>query len=138
MAEKYTRVDYLHDFATITSEMLELTRKKNNDYGGESDPWKNFREFGELGILVRMSDKWARIKSALQEKRELQVSDETVEDTIKDLAVYSIILLIWRRANRREGVPGHCGLVQSDGWKSDGQHGIGVGGTLLWEEKWPK
>lgn len=99
----FNREDYMEEFKKITDEMVELTRKKNNDYGGETDPWKNFREFGELGIIVRMSDKWARIKSALFEKRHLQVADETVEDTIKDLAVYSIILLIWRRVNGKGG-----------------------------------
>lgn len=97
--QKYTRDDYLKDFEEITKAMLELTRKKNHDYGGESDPFKNFQEFGELGILVRMSDKFARIKTALTEKREYAIRDETIEDTIHDLAVYSIILLIWRRVH---------------------------------------
>lgn len=96
-----TRDQYIENFTHVVSEMIDLTRKKNNDYGGATDPWKNFREFGQLGILVRMSDKWARIKSALAEKRELKVSDETVEDTIFDLAVYSVILLLWIRSRQR-------------------------------------
>lgn len=97
---EYTREDYLHDFEDECKKELELTRKKNNDYGGPVDPWKNFREFGELGILVRMSDKFARLKTALVEKRGLEVNDESVEDTIRDLAIYSKILLLYRRAHR--------------------------------------
>ena len=93
----YTRDDYLEDFKAVTNEMLELTTIKNHDYGGHTDPFANFREFGQFGILVRLSDKWKRIKTALWEKREFAVVEETVEDTIKDLAVYAIILLIWRR-----------------------------------------
>lgn len=99
---EYTREDYIRDFTQVTKEMADLTARKNNDYGSHTDPWSNFREFGELGILVRMSDKWKRIKTALQEKREYQVADESVEDTIKDLAVYSIILLLWRRVHKNE------------------------------------
>ncbi len=91
------RDKYFRFFNTILREMFETTKTKNNDYGGADDPFKNFREFGELGILVRMSDKFARIKTALAEKRELQVKDEVIEDTIIDLAVYAVILVSWRR-----------------------------------------
>ena len=97
---KMTRIQYLDAFKDMTTEMLALTTRKNNDYGGTSDPFKNFREFGVLGILVRMSDKWARIKTALVENRELQVKDESIEDTIFDLAVYSVILRIVREAQK--------------------------------------
>lgn len=93
-----SRDTYINRFKKICDDMVELTTKKNNDYGGETDAWKNFREFGKLGILVRMSDKWARIKTALVEKRDLQVVTETVLDTIRDLAVYCIILIIWIEA----------------------------------------
>lgn len=88
---------YFRHFQAITEEMFTTTKSKNNDYGGADDPFKNFREFGELGILVRMSDKFARIKTALAEKRELLVKDEIIEDTIIDLAVYTVILASWRR-----------------------------------------
>lgn len=97
---EYPRKQYLISFKLILDSMLNLTIKKNNDYGGETDAFKNFQEFGEFGILVRMSDKWARIKTALKEKRELKVKDETIDDTILDLAVYCIILLIWRKVHK--------------------------------------
>lgn len=91
------RERYFRHFAKITAEMLDLTRLKNNDYGGPDDPFKNFREFEELGILVRMGDKFARLKTALLEKREFAVTSESIDDTTMDLAVYSAILLAWRR-----------------------------------------
>jgi len=96
----YTRDDYLKDFAEVTTKMLALTTKKNNDYGGHTDPFKNFNDFGELGILVRMSDKFARIRTALSERRELKVTEETIDDTIFDLAVYTVILYIWRKVHK--------------------------------------
>jgi hypothetical protein len=97
---EYNRDQYIKDFIDETQEMLNLTTRKNHDYGGDTDPFKNFRDFGELGILVRMSDKFARIRTALQERRDLKVSDETIEDTIRDLAVYTIILQVYRKANK--------------------------------------
>lgn len=88
----WTREEYLNDFKQCTTRMLEITTKKNNDYGGTADPFKNFREFGALGILVRMSDKFARLRTAIEEQRKFEV-DESIEDTAIDLANYSLLLL---------------------------------------------
>jgi hypothetical protein len=93
----WTRKVYLENFAGITKEMLELTTKKSNDYASENDPFRNFRAFEELGILVRMSDKFARLRTALYDRKEMAVDDETVEDTILDLATYAVLLLAYRR-----------------------------------------
>jgi hypothetical protein len=93
----WSRERYLEEFQVLTAKMLEITTKKNNDYGGSTDPFKNFRTFEELGILVRMSDKFARLQTALVEKRGFQVSDESVEDTCLDLANYALLLLCYRR-----------------------------------------
>lgn len=95
----WTRDQYLSFFKETTDRMYETTKRKNHDYGGAEDPFKNFREFGVMGILVRISDKWARIKTALKEKRTLQVLDETVEDTLLDLAVYCILCVAWLRGS---------------------------------------
>jgi hypothetical protein len=93
----WTRKEYLENFATITEEMLALTTKKSNDYASDDDPFRNFRAFGELGILVRMSDKFARLRTALYDRKDMAVSDETVEDTVLDLATYAVLLLAYRR-----------------------------------------
>lgn len=95
------RARFLAEFKEITEKMLELTGRKNNDYGGPVDPLKNFRKHGEYGIVVRMDDKMSRLDSFFAEKRALEVKDESIEDTAMDLAVYAIILLIMSRDNRR-------------------------------------
>jgi len=95
-----TRDELLREFKRLTDQMYSITQVKNNDYGSTEDPLANFSEFGEFGFLVRMSDKWKRIKTALYEKRELAVRDETVEDTLLDLANYCVLLLCWRRAQQ--------------------------------------
>lgn len=88
------REQYLKRFKEITDEMLSITTSKNNDYGGHTDPWKNFRTFGRKGILVRIGDKFSRLCTAIWEEREFKVK-ETLRDTILDLAVYCIILICW-------------------------------------------
>lgn len=96
---KWDRAQYLEYHQTLCARMTDITTRKNNDYGGATDPFKNFREFGQLGILVRMSDKWARIKTALKERRELMVADESIDDTILDLANYCLLLMAWRKGS---------------------------------------
>ena len=90
----WTREEYLREFKALTAKMLEITTAKNNDYGGASDPFKNFRSFEELGILVRISDKMARLKTAIVEKRKFEV-DESLKDTALDLANYALLLICY-------------------------------------------
>jgi hypothetical protein len=89
-----SQTDYLKRFKEITEEMYQTTSRKNSDYASPNDAFRNFRDFGLLGVLVRMSDKFARLKTALYEKREFKIKDETIKDTVTDLAVYSVILRI--------------------------------------------
>jgi hypothetical protein len=79
--------------------MIEITKAKNADYTGEGDdPFANFSRVELLGItdvsrgfLVRMSDKFSRIISFVQ-KGFLLVKDETIEDTLLDMANYCILM----------------------------------------------
>jgi predicted RNA-binding Zn-ribbon protein involved in translation (DUF1610 family) len=57
----------------------------------------NLARFGVLGILVRCSDKLARIENLL--KRDAEVKDETQADTWRDLAGYAVqclIMFFWK------------------------------------------
>lgn len=100
----FTKQNYLDAFKAITDKMNETTKKKNADYSGDLDPFQNFRMVEKLGIsdaqtaiMVRMTDKMTRIATLL--KKEAQVKEESIEDTLLDLAVYSIILMVYRKAN---------------------------------------
>lgn len=68
----------------------ELMSRKNRDYGADEDPFRNFRTFGRIGILVRMSDKLARLRS-FTENGKFFVEDEGVQDTIKDIINYAVL-----------------------------------------------
>jgi hypothetical protein len=88
-----TQEQYLARFRAIIEQMFELTSAKNHDYAREEEALANFKEFGAVGVLVRLSDKFQRIKNALWFKRNFVVK-ESIEDTMLDQAVYSVILLI--------------------------------------------
>jgi hypothetical protein len=94
-----TKSEYLKYHEWFCSQMTTITAKKNSDYtGATDDPFANFSRVASLGItdvergfLVRMTDKLSRITSFVQ-KGTLQVNDESVEDTLIDLANYSALL----------------------------------------------
>lgn len=82
--------------ATLCHEAIDLMQKKNADYGGDVDPFANFRGSAPLGvhpvlgILVRMGDKMQRLRSFVS-KGKLEVSDETWRDSIVDIMNYSVL-----------------------------------------------
>lgn len=94
-----TTEQHLDYMRYLTDLMIQISIKKNSDYtAGSGDPFANFRlaetlgfSSVETGILVRMTDKMARLR-CLTEGRRLQVKDETIEDTLLDLANYALIL----------------------------------------------
>ena len=87
----------------LYAENLETARRKNADYANEADPFANFRsseKFGvpvHKGMMVRMGDKMERIANLLN--RPAAVADESVLDTLSDLANYAMLLRIWLEKN---------------------------------------
>ena len=66
--------------------------RKNADYG---DSFAKLRDELPNSILVRVYDKYSRLKNLL-EGADLQVLDESIDDTLLDLANYCIMELIER------------------------------------------
>lgn len=98
-----TQEEYFEAFQEITHEMVAMTGRKNRDYAGAEDAFRNFRHIAhntggkitiEQGILVRMTDKMARLSTLLFQKTR-EVKSETIMDTLTDLAVYSVIMRIY-------------------------------------------
>lgn len=83
----------------LLAEVTDLHTRKNAGYSGmhNPDPWANFRAVQQLGIspsmgvLVRMSDKWSRYNSLLNNLHNGQLDDEGITDTLIDLGCYAII-----------------------------------------------
>lgn len=78
-------------FREITEQMLDTYIAKNADYGSSVEDLYN--EFGEVSLAVRLSDKVNRFKSIIK-KGVQKVKDETIIDTLLDLANYAIISII--------------------------------------------
>lgn len=74
----------------ICKSLNELYARKNADYGDSFG--KSFREYGLTMACIRLGDKLNRIKAL--SKQEAQVSDESITDTLMDLANYSIMTLV--------------------------------------------
>jgi hypothetical protein len=87
---------------------IETMKKKNADYTGFKDdnPFANFEAveaFGlntEIGFLTRMTDKMARIASFVK-NGELRVKDESVQDTLLDLANYSMLFAAYLKSIKK-------------------------------------
>lgn len=93
-----TKDEYFKFADNFFGNCLEISKRKNADYtGGSQDPFSNFQSVEVLGIsteqgfLTRMMDKMKRIAS-FAEKKQLQVKDESVTDTLRDLANYACLL----------------------------------------------
>ena len=77
-------------FKDVLDKMYEIYEKKNADYGNSFS--KTFEEFGLTSAAVRINDKNERFKKLI--KQEAQVKDESIEDTLLDLANYSVLTLM--------------------------------------------
>jgi len=93
-----TKQQYFEFAARFFEACQTISKAKNADYtGGAADPFANFKAVEILGVsteqgfLTRMMDKMKRIAS-FAEKGELQVKDESVTDTLRDLANYACLL----------------------------------------------
>lgn len=70
-------------------EVLELVAERGRKYGPG-----NIREFGELGVLVRLSDKLSRLRHTTE-----NFADETSADSWMDVIGYGLIGLAWSRGD---------------------------------------
>lgn len=70
--------------------ILELA-KMNKDYGDAFH--KSFEEFGVTAGVVRLNDKMERVKS-LVKNGNAEVKDESLMDTLKDMASYAVMLYV--------------------------------------------
>lgn len=72
-------------------ELTALYERKNHDYGGSFH--KSYLEYGLVMALIRLEDKLNRLKS-LVKNGEAKVTEESVRDTLMDLANYSIMTIM--------------------------------------------
>ena len=88
--------DGVGPFIDITNSLTKIYQAKNQDYGNSFET--SLYKFGLVASIIRLSDKMNRIECLSQTKA--KVKDESIEDTLLDLANYAIMTVIWLRKNR--------------------------------------
>ena len=83
------------EFNRITSEMLELYSQKNADYGDAFA--ESLDEDGLLVSKIRLKDKLKRFAQLIE--NDALVNDESMRDTLIDLANYTVMTLMWLDKN---------------------------------------
>lgn len=90
-------------FAKVLNEMLEMHCRKGADYGTGEDIFANIRASEEFGIegwkssILRANDKMSRLKAFFINGN---LKNESVEDSLLDLANYAVIALcLYREKN---------------------------------------
>lgn len=78
----------IDNFLQIQREQLKIFIQKNRDYGD------SYKDYGVVGILVRITDKINRLKQVSKTGIELGVPSETLKDTLLDLSIYSVLGLM--------------------------------------------
>jgi len=85
-------------FYELLEAMADTYSAKSNDYSGDV-PMKDIKEVSEIGIepwvgvVVRLVHKFGRLKT-LTKGRKAMCKDETIIDTLMDIACYSLITII--------------------------------------------
>lgn len=92
-------------FEEIVQEMLNTFKRKRADYGpSTTDTWKLY---GPVSMMTRLRDKINRLDNLLVRNREPLVTNESVVDTLYDLANYAIITCI-ELVKERENLKKDC------------------------------
>ncbi|ENK0837108.1 DUF1599 domain-containing protein [Clostridium botulinum] len=74
----------------ICEELNKIYKDKNHDYGDSFG--ETYKKLGIISAVTRLTDKINRLQSLVT--KEQQVKDESIKDTLMDLANYAIMTLI--------------------------------------------
>ena len=76
----------------ICEQLNKTYQAKNKDYGNSFD--ESIDEYGYIAFLVRASDKFKRMDQLIR-TRSREVSDESLKDTLLDMANYCILMTMY-------------------------------------------
>ena len=78
-------------FKEITDDMIALYERKNHDYGNSFS--ETYRKLGIISAATRMLDKMNRVVSLVTKDKQ-EVKDESLRDTLIDLANYAVMTIM--------------------------------------------
>lgn len=85
----------MNSFKDICHELMTTYSMKNSDYGDSFG--RTFGEYGLVSAVVRIADKYHRIAELTKKER---LVDESIEDTLLDLAGYCIMTVMELRKDK--------------------------------------
>jgi hypothetical protein len=83
-------MDLVNKHKEICNRLNKIYESKNKDYGDSFS--KGFEEYGLVMPAIRLEDKIRRYKQLISQ--EAKVKDESIIDTLLDLANYSIMTVM--------------------------------------------
>jgi hypothetical protein len=87
--------------AEICKMLNDIYRRKNSDYGDSFG--ETYRKLGIISAVTRLTDKYNRLVSlSTKDKSEQLVNDESITDTLVDMANYAIMTIIEINNERSE------------------------------------
>lgn len=90
MNDKMNRVE---KHMGICKELNKVYEQKNHDYGNSFGD--TYNKLGIISAITRITDKYNRLVSlSTKSEEERLVKDETIKDTLLDMANYCIMTLI--------------------------------------------
>lgn len=92
-------VNESNSFKDYTNHLAKTLQEKNKAYGDSFT--KSVDKYGLSVIGVRLSDKYNRIEHLITHN-ELKENDESLEDTLLDMAGYSILALKYLKEHKKE------------------------------------
>lgn len=90
--------DNVQSFMDITTDMAKTYAAKNHDYGNSFE--QSCDKFGIIASVVKLGDKMNRIESLTT--KEAEVKEESIKDTLLDLANYAIMTVMWLNQQPKE------------------------------------
>ena len=88
--------DY-YRYGNILKRMDDTHTRKNADYGDAA--YKGYKKFGDYYFLVQLHNKLTRLESLTIGNKKQQVNDESIDDTLLDMANYAVMYLESRHRN---------------------------------------
>ena len=92
--------DNVQRFRRISQDLANLYALKNEDYGDSFG--RSVEKYGLISALTRISDKFNRLESLILAHGNAKVSDESLDDTLTDLAAYCIMTLVAREQQKEK------------------------------------
>lgn len=88
----------LLSYEEVMQKLHDVYVRKNSDYGDSFS--KSLNKYGEVAAMVRIEDKKNRLDSLFGKENDRMVVNESLDDTIEDIANYFIMWRAWRQRQK--------------------------------------